>query len=89
MFKIIKTILYLQQRNKFSMNKIFTFLVVSFAFTIEVSAQKNLEVTKSIVLPQKSTFSGKITDAKTGLPLQGASVYFSDLKTGAVSLFFV
>lgn len=31
------------------------------------------------------SFSGKVTDGKTGEPLQGASVYFSDLKTGATT----
>lgn len=31
------------------------------------------------------SFSGKVTDAKTGEPLVGASVYFSDLKTGATT----
>lgn len=30
----------------------------------------------------KGSFSGTITDAKTGKPLSGVSVYFSDLKTG-------
>jgi iron complex outermembrane recepter protein len=33
----------------------------------------------------QSQLSGKITDAETGQPLVGATVYFSDLKTGAVS----
>ncbi len=33
----------------------------------------------------KVTITGKITDAKTGEPLQGASVYFHDLKIGASS----
>jgi len=31
----------------------------------------------------RGNFSGKITDAKTGLPLAGASVYFSDIRSGA------
>ncbi|MEO6329701.1 MAG: TonB-dependent receptor [Ginsengibacter sp.] len=34
----------------------------------------------------RAKFSGKITDAKNGELLPGASVYFSDLKTSAVSL---
>ncbi len=63
----------------------FFLLLVSFVITLEVSAQKKIADAKSIALPQKSTFSGKITDAKTGTPLQGASVYFSDLKTGAAA----
>jgi iron complex outermembrane receptor protein len=33
----------------------------------------------------KSSLSGKVTDAKTGLPVSGASIEFSDLKLGASS----
>lgn len=33
----------------------------------------------------KLVFSGKITDAKTGEPLAGATIYFPDLRTGAAS----
>jgi len=32
-----------------------------------------------------SSITGKVTDAKTGQPLAGASVYFSDLKRGTVA----
>ncbi|MEO6719795.1 MAG: TonB-dependent receptor [Ferruginibacter sp.] len=33
----------------------------------------------------KGNFAGKITDAKTGLPLRSASIYFSDIKAGAIT----
>jgi iron complex outermembrane receptor protein len=33
----------------------------------------------------KSSLSGKITDAKSGTPLPGATIYFPDLKTGTIS----
>lgn len=33
----------------------------------------------------KNILSGKITDAKTGAPLSGASVFIHDLKTGAIA----
>ena len=33
----------------------------------------------------KVVFTGKITDAKTGEALSGASVYIADLKTGAIT----
>ncbi len=36
-------------------------------------------------LLSKIIFSGKITDAKTGAPLPGSSVYIADLKTGAIA----
>lgn len=34
---------------------------------------------------ERVSLTGKITDQKSGSPLAGASVYFSDIKTGAVS----
>lgn len=33
----------------------------------------------------KVSVTGKVTDAQTGEPLQGASVYFADAKTGAIT----
>lgn len=35
--------------------------------------------------PVKGTFSGTVKDKHTGKALQGASIYFSDLKTGGIS----
>jgi iron complex outermembrane receptor protein len=32
--------------------------------------------------PYNGTFSGEVTDVKTGLPIQGASVYFTDIRMG-------
>jgi iron complex outermembrane receptor protein len=52
---------------------IFLFFVTSLLFTYTYSQQ------------QKATLKGKITDAKTGEPLAGASIYFSDLKTGGAT----
>lgn len=40
--------------------------------------------TKSIIT--KVSLSGKITDAGTGKPLQGATIYIPDLKTGTTSI---
>lgn len=47
---------------------------------VDVSAQ-HLSPGNSIIV----TLSGKITDAKSGEPLAGASVYFPDLKLGSTS----
>lgn len=44
-----------------------------------------LDLTAAFSQPQKATITGKVTDAVTGEPLVGASVYFSDLRTGAAS----
>lgn len=37
------------------------------------------------VIPAKVILSGKITDAKTGLPLAGASIYMPDIKLGTTT----
>lgn len=49
-----------------------------------VFAQADSAVTRSRA--PRNSFSGKVTDAATNLPLPGATVYFSDLKTGAATL---
>lgn len=49
------------------------FLFIALFFSVNIYAQS------------KQAFSGKITDAKTGEPLAGASIYFADLKTGATT----
>lgn len=38
-----------------------------------------------VATPPASTLSGKITDAKTGEPLPGASIYVHDLKKGTIA----
>lgn len=50
-------------------------IVSVFIYTIAYSEQG----------PARNTFTGKITDAKTGAPLVGASIYFSDLRRGTAS----
>jgi iron complex outermembrane recepter protein len=58
-----------------------------FLFTAAVLlvATANASKKNTFANPAKSTLSGKVTDKKTGLPLEGASVYFSDLKKGAIT----
>lgn len=55
--------------------------------TIPLLAQEiNISSTdKTISKLQLSSFSGKVTDSATGQPLQGATVYFADIKTGTVT----
>lgn len=61
-------------------------LLQSLLISMVASGQK---VKDTIVVNRASnskySLSGKITDAATGLPLPGASVYFTDLKTGSAS----
>ena len=56
-----------------------SFYTTSFAGTI--TFEKSAE--KSNLL--NGTFSGKITDAKTGAPIEAASIYISDIKSGTAS----
>ena len=58
------------------MNKIYGLFFLAGLMTCEVFAQKNLAIIKLSAIPKKSTFTGKITDVKTGLPLQGLPYIF-------------
>ncbi|GAB2828090.1 TonB-dependent receptor [Ferruginibacter profundus] len=60
--------------------KIFLFTAAVFIVTAANAGKKN-----TFTDPAKSTLSGRVTDKKTGLPLEGASVYFSDLKKGTIT----
>ncbi|MBC7851014.1 MAG: TonB-dependent receptor [Chitinophagaceae bacterium] len=51
---------------------------------ILLNAQTSVEDNASVPFEQVS-FTGKITDARTGDPLVGASVYIADLRTGAAT----
>ena len=58
---------------------------ILFAAAIIISATANATIKKIFTDPAKSTLTGKVIDKKTGLPLEGASVYFPDLKTGTAT----
>ena len=66
------------------MQKIFLLSSLIFINAV-VLAQTDSGAVRSLRAPRNS-FSGKVTDASTNLPLPGATVYFSDLKTGAATL---
>ncbi|MEO5889381.1 MAG: TonB-dependent receptor [Ferruginibacter sp.] len=61
--------------------KFLTYIIIMLAGNYYLQAQSS--ATKR--LPIRVNLSGKITDAKSGLPLPGATIYISDLKTGATS----
>lgn len=64
------------------MQKIFLLSLLIFINVI-VFAQTDSGAVRSRA--PRNSFSGKVTDAATNLPLPGATVYFSDLKTGAAT----
>ncbi len=69
--------------------KILLLTALFFQSTLLLIAQNNL-TGKSVIenirtAVEKVNLSGKITDAKTGEPIPGASVYFADDKIGAIA----
>ena len=73
--------------SKYMLRKIINFLIVILASL--GSAYVNAQGTENVAPPKKVsirvTLTGKITDVKSGQPLAGASIYFSDIKSGSVS----
>lgn len=70
------------------MNQLLTLILAAAVTCQNVAGQEqngilNTESAKEKVL--KLTLSGKVTDARTGEPLPGASVYFTDDKIGAIA----
>ncbi|MEO6315490.1 MAG: TonB-dependent receptor [Chitinophagaceae bacterium] len=63
--------------------KKFIFYILVIAGHANLDAQQTTGSNGSKSGNVKSLLTGTITDAKTGLPLQGASVYFHDLKLGS------
>ena len=74
------------------MKKIFLFVTLFFQTAFLLIAQNNFAGSSVIIGTKKVTneiikvsLSGKVTDAKTGEPLPGASIYFADDKIGAIA----
>jgi len=58
--------------------------ILLLSFMAQLSAQqKNLK--ENLETEAKGSLTGKITDGETGKPLAGASIYFADLRVGAVA----
>lgn len=66
------------------MQKLFVLFITSFIVTT-LSAQDTTAPKTISARGLRNSFSGKVTDAASGLPLPGATVYFVDLKTGAAT----
>jgi len=59
--------------------------IVSLLFSKEIKAQTTDNFPPLIRQNVRVSLSGKVTDVKTGIPLPGASIYFSDIKSGSVT----
>ena len=68
---------------KFPSMKVIRALALMFLSAVIIVNECKAGITSTSIL--RGNFSGKITDTKTSLPLQGASVYFSDIKIGGTS----
>ncbi|MEP7237946.1 MAG: TonB-dependent receptor [Ferruginibacter sp.] len=66
-------------------NIIFTLLIILCNSTITNARGNSIAEPVKKSDPLNGTFSGKITDAKTGKAIQGATVYISDIKSGTSS----
>jgi iron complex outermembrane receptor protein len=60
--------------------------ILLFATAMLLAAATHAAKKFTLTDPAKSTLSGKVIDKKTGSPLEGASVYFPDLKKGTVTI---
>ena len=60
-------------------------LILACAGKTTVFAQQGVNNNNPVPVKENGSLTGTITDAKTAQPLQGASVYFHDLKLGTVS----
>jgi iron complex outermembrane receptor protein len=65
------------------MQKIWLLVFITFIGS-HVSAQNDSGVVR-VARGQRNSFAGKVSDAATNLPLAGATIYFSDLKSGAAT----
>ncbi len=59
--------------------------IMNFSNSYAIGITRDKRITKFIPDIGKVTFSGTITDAVSKLPLPGASVYISDIKTGVIT----
>ncbi len=67
-------------------NSCFTLIIIfALIFAAQVNAQSVENATPLKRQNIRVSLTGKITDIKTGQPLAGASIYFSDIKSGSVS----
>lgn len=66
--------------------QIILYIASIFIFSVKTFSQQTIEIKNGSNEPvDKGRLTGKITDAKTGVPLPGATIYFPDLRTGAIS----
>jgi iron complex outermembrane receptor protein len=63
----------------------FSLLLIIITSTNSFSKGSSFNEPLKNYVPVNGTFSGKITDAKTGTPIEGASIYLSDIKSGTAS----
>ena len=60
----------------------FSLLLILISSTNSFSKGSSFDESLKKYISITGTFSGKITDAKTGAPIEGASVYISDIRSG-------
>ena len=66
---------------KLVFKRLLSFLLIFSFYTTSFAVDKISEKINTL----NGTFSGKITDARTGAPIEAASIYISDIKSGTAS----
>ncbi|MFM6924051.1 MAG: TonB-dependent receptor, partial [Ferruginibacter sp.] len=70
---------------RFIIIHLFSLLLCSSLLTNSVAAEPTLPEATVRITSLNGTLSGKITDAKTGAPIEAASVYLTDIRSGTAS----
>lgn len=64
---------------------LFFLYTLSFFYTPVMAQNDPYNAPAKKIMGANLSFSGKVTNAKTGLPVEGVSVYFSDIKVGTAT----
>ncbi len=68
------------------MKKYLPYLAITLMLSaLHANAQTNIAATVKTIPPVQSSIAGIIIDAKTGAPLPGTTIYFPDLRKGAIA----
>ena len=65
--------------------RLFSLLLICSFYTTSFAGLRTVYEPEKKTNTLNGTFSGKITNARTGTPIEGASIYISDIKSGTAS----
>ena len=65
--------------------RLFSLLLIAGFYATSFASAKKSHAPLTKINTLNGTFSGKITDAKTGAPIEAATIYLTDIKSGTAS----